>query len=221
MEWAFEINGDVAGFFVKAVPGAASSEHLDYQTKADLRLPFKGEWYVFWGGKKIENNYHATSHGQRFAYDFVIKRDGSTHTGDGRQGEDFYCWGEPIVAPAAGVVATTVDSQPDNLPGKADPKHPLGNHVVIDHGHGEYSFLAHMRRGSVVVEEGEQVSAGEKLAVCGNSGNSSEPHLHYHVQTTAEFGKGQGLPAQFQSYLADGEFISRGIPVRGQTVSPG
>ena len=57
-------------------------------------------------------------------------------------------------------------------------------------------------------------------SVCGNSGSSTEPHIHYHLQDTPDFGQGQGMPAQFLDYEADGEVVERGEPVQGQTVSP-
>ena len=61
-------------------------------------------------------------------------------------------------------------------------KAPAGNHVVLDLGNGEYALLAHLQRGSVRVEAGDRVRAGDVLGLTGNSGNSSEPHLHFHVQ---------------------------------------
>lgn len=220
VQWAFDDQGRVAGFFVRQAQQAAASEHEDYETRADLRLPFEGQWYVFWGGREIEQNYHAVSTDQRFAYDFLIQRDGSSHSGGGESNEDYHCWGEPILAPAPGTIVQAVDRWPDNRPGQMDPEHPPGNFVVIDHGQGEFSFLAHLQKDSVVVSEGEAVDAGDRVGVCGNSGNSSEPHLHYHLQDNADFGAGQGLPAQFQDYRADGEPVERGEPVQGQVIRP-
>lgn len=220
VQWAFDDQGRVAGFFVRQAQEAAASEHTDYRTSADLRLPFEGRWHVFWGGRDIEQNYHAVSADQRFAYDFLIRRDGSSHANSGEANEDYHCWGEPILAPGSGKVVQAVDRWPDNRPGQMDPEHPPGNFVVIDHGQGEFSFLAHLRKGSVAVSEGEAIDAGERVGVCGNSGNSSEPHLHHHLQDTADFGAGQGLPAQFQDYRADGEAVERGEPVQGQVIGP-
>jgi murein DD-endopeptidase MepM/ murein hydrolase activator NlpD len=97
----------------------------------------------------------------------------------------------------------------------------VGNHVIIDHGNGEFSLLAHLRRGTLAVELGQTVTAATPLGRCGHSGNTSEPHLHYHLQDTAVFGKGVGLPAQFQGYVADGEAVARGEPVKGQTIRRG
>src|SRR3546814_13291997 len=100
MHWLLDGAGKVAGFGVQPKPQAAPSPHLDYQTRAHLRLPFDGKWYVFWGGHDIEQNYHAASPGQRFAYDLVKRVGGSSHRGDGQALEDYYCWNEKILAPA-------------------------------------------------------------------------------------------------------------------------
>ncbi len=221
IQWALDDDGTVIGFYV--APGepteAAPSEYLDYETQASLRLPFTGEWTVGWGGRTVEENYHAAYVDQRFAYDFVIVRNGSSHEGTGLENADYYCFGEPILAPAAGSVVAAVDSVPDNAPGKFDDGAPLGNHVIIDHGEGEYSFLAHLQKGSVAVAPGQQVAAGEQVGACGNSGRSSEPHLHYHLQNSAQFGRGEGMPAQFLDYFADSELVASGEPVRGQQIS--
>jgi hypothetical protein len=210
--------GKIAGFGIRPFQQAAASRFLDYTTKTPLRLPFDGEWYVFWGGRTREQNYHVIAADQRFAYDLVVRRRGVTHDGDGTRVEQYYCWSRPILAPGAGTVVEAVDSLPDNAPGTMDRAHPAGNHVILDHGNGEWSLLAHMRRGSVAVRAGQRVNAGEKLGECGNSGNTSEPHLHYHLQNGPQFGRAEGLPAQFIGYTADGQRVERGEPVKGQTI---
>src|SRR3546814_1333444 len=91
---------------------------------------------------------------------------------------------------------------------------------MLDLGHGEYAMLAHLRRGSVAVEAGQQVAAGDELGRCGNSGNTSEPHLHLHLQDAPKFGEGNGLPVFFEHYTANGHAVERGEPVKGQTVAP-
>ena len=197
---------------------AAPSPFLEYQTKTPLRLPFDGEWYVFWGGRTVEQNYHAAHASQRFAYDLVIRRDGRSHTGDGTRLEQYHCWGQPILAPGAGTVVTAVDSLADQQPGRMDARNVAGNHVIVDHGNGEFSMLAHLRRGSVGVRAGDRVAQGQKLGECGNSGNTSEPHLHYHLQNGPVFGQAEALPAQFSGYLADGQPVARGEPVKGQAI---
>lgn len=66
---------------------------------------------------------------------------------------------------------------------------------------------------------GDKVKRGDLVGRCGNSGNSSEPHLHYHLQNGPHFGQAEGLPAQFRNYVADGKKIERGELVKGQHIS--
>ncbi|HEX8395514.1 MAG TPA: M23 family metallopeptidase [Longimicrobium sp.] len=210
--------GTIHGFGVAPRREAAPSRFMDYQPRTPLRLPFDGEWYVFWGGRTLEQNYHAMTSDQRFAYDLVIRRDGSSHSGDGSALEQYYCYGQPILAPGDGTVATVVDGLPDQRIGSMDRANPAGNHVIIDHGNSEFSLLAHLRPGSVAVRAGDRVRAGQKLGECGNSGNTSEPHLHYHLQNGPVFGRAEGLPAIFRGYTANGQRVEQGEPVRGQTI---
>jgi hypothetical protein len=218
VQWAFDANGRVAGFFIRPVQTEAPTEFLDYETQTALRLPFDGDWYVFWGGRSLAQNYHTAFPDQRFAYDLLMMKDGSTHAGDGSRNEDYYCFGQRIVTPGAGVVVEMKNSVEDNIPGVMNPNQALGNHVIIDHGNGEYSFLAHFKQDTVAVQKGQKLEAGEFLGLCGNSGNSSEPHLHFHLQTTVVFQHGDGLPAQFENYIADGEVTVRGEPTKGTTI---
>jgi murein DD-endopeptidase MepM/ murein hydrolase activator NlpD len=217
--WTFDAQGTILGLFVRPEgAGAAATKHDAYQTKTPLRFPLRGEWFTFWGGHNAIENYHVVDRGQRFAYDLLIQKDGKSHDGDGSKVEQFYAYGKPILAPAAGVVTAMESGQPDMAPGKMDPSHPMGNYIIINHGKGEYSFLCHLRPGSLKVKQGDKVSAGQQIAECGNSGNTSEPHLHYHLQNTGKFGGGDGLPAQFRNVLIDGKKTARGEPLRGQTV---
>lgn len=218
VQWTFNAKGEVEGFFVQPQQVEAPSRYLDYTTKTPLRLPFEGEWTVFWGGREVAENYHAITRDQRFAYDILIFRDGVSHTGDGRRNDQYFAFGQPILAPGDGTVAVAVDGLEDNAPGVMDREHPPGNHVILDHGNGEYSLLAHLQKGSVRVKKGDAVKAGAPLGLCGNSGNTSEPHLHYHLQTAGEFGQGDGLPAQFLHYSANGTKTERGEPTKGQVV---
>lgn len=222
--WAFSADGRVAGFRINpdqsAPPSAAPSAHLDYVTKSTLRLPFDDTFFVFWGGRTIEQNYHAVDANQRFAYDLLIIRDGVTHVGNGRRNEDYFCFGRPILAPAAGEIVDVIRDVDDNVPGQLNAEQATGNRVVIDHGHGEFSLLAHLRRGSLRVKSGDRVASGDHLGDCGNSGHSTEPHLHYQLQNGPQFGSSAGLPAQFMNYIADETPVARGEPAKGQTIRP-
>lgn len=218
VNWSFDSDDRIAGFFVRPQQKAALSPYLEYETKASLRLPFDGEWFIFWGGRTIEENYHAVASDQRFAYDMVVHEDGKSHSGDGTSLDQYYCWGKPILAPGNGVVLVAVANLPDNPPGVTDARNPPGNHLVLDLGNAEYALLAHFQNGSITVDAGDQVSAGDVLGRCGNSGNTSEPHLHFHIQDGSEFGAGKGKPAFFENYLSNGVPVNRGEPTRGEYV---
>lgn len=197
----------------------APTTKLDYKTRAPLRLPFDGTWTVGWGGRTLEENQHVVVRDQRFAYDFLVKQNGATHRGDGKSNGDYFCYGQELLAPAAGRIITAVDGIADNVPGVMDPDHLAGNYVIIDHGSGEFSLLAHLQPRSLAVKEGENVTTGQLLGLCGNSGNSSEPHLHYQLQDGPKFGDADGLPAQFRNYVADDKVVTSGEPLRGQRIS--
>lgn len=217
---SYRSGGLIAGFLIRPQQTEAASDHLDYDTKTTLRLPFEGEWYVYWGGRSIDENYHTAYPDQRFAYDILVMKGGKSHRGDGTKNEQYHAWGRKVLAPAAGTVVSAANDVVDNVPGEMNPKQPLGNHVILDHGNGEYSFLAHLQRGSVTVAEGDTVEAGQLLGLCGNSGNTTEAHIHYHLQNTPTYGEGDGLPAPFVGYVADGTPVERGEPTRGQSVAP-
>jgi hypothetical protein len=192
--------------------------------RARVSLPFRGSWWVFWGGPTERQNYHVVAPDQRHAYDLVVWRGGGTHRGAGTRNDDYWAWGRPLLAPADGVVVAARDGVEDNRPQVQVENRtaPAGNHVVLALGNGEYALLAHMQRGSVRVRAGQRVSRGDVIGLCGNSGNSSEPHLHFHVQNRpALFGAARGLPVAFSDYTADGRRVARGSPVQGQFLSPG
>jgi Peptidase family M23 len=196
--------------------------HAGRRLRARLSLPFRGEWWVVWGGQSERQNYHVVAPDQRHALDVVVWRAGGTHRGAGTRNGDYFAWGRPLLAPADAVVVTARDGVRDNRPRVqvANPSEPAGNHVVLDLGNGEYALLAHMRRDSVRVRVGQRVSRGDVLGLCGNSGNSSEPHLHFHVQDRPRlFGAARGLPLTFTGYSANGR-PAHGAPVQGEFLKP-
>jgi peptidase M23-like protein len=222
MIFAFDAEGRVSGLLVRPPAGEKRTEypstHLDYRTKTRLHLPFRGEWSVFWGGRTLDQNYHAFTRDQRFAMDILIVKDGSTHRGDGTKCSDYYCYGQPVLAPAAGVVVWEQDGLPDQPPGKMDPAHATGNSMILDHGNGEYSLLAHLQPGSLRYKVGDHVKADAEIGRCGNSGNTSEPHVHYHLQDGPRPFDADGLPAPFVDLVVDGKPVERGEIVKGQKV---
>lgn len=218
LDWWLNDSQEILFLDARALEPEAPSNFLEYHTQTQLRLPFDGEWAVLWGGRTTLDNYHASAPDQRFAYDFLVMRDGWHYTGDGSRNEDYFCFGQPVVAPGTGVVVAVEKNVLDNTPPEQNLAQPVGNYVIIDHENREFSILAHFRQGSVAVNVGDHVTAGQFLGSCGNSGASDLPHLHYHLQNTPELFNGEGLPAQFQSYRANGKRVERGEPTRGQLV---
>jgi murein DD-endopeptidase MepM/ murein hydrolase activator NlpD len=222
--WVWGDNGLIIGGTARPTAEPAASPHLAYRTKAALQLPLaqpqQGTWYVAWGGRDAVHNKHVVSPDQRFAYDLVVMESGKVFRGDGARNEDHFCFGAPIVAPAAGTVVSATDGEADNRPGDNKGKTEPGNSVIIDHGQGEYSLFAHLRSGSVAVKNGQRVAAGDAVGSCGNSGKSDLPHLHYHLQTGRSYLQGLGLPTQFNGYFLGGRFVERGEPRRGDLLTP-
>jgi murein DD-endopeptidase MepM/ murein hydrolase activator NlpD len=156
---------------------------------------------------------------QRFAIDWVqINADGKTYTGDPSDNKNYRAYGAEIHAVADGVVTQMKDGLPQNTPGAKSLAVPLsletigGNHVIMEIGDGLYAFYAHMQPGSVRVKVGDKVRRGQVLGLLGNTGNSSEPHLHFHIcNANSELGS-EGLPYAFASFEVLG---------KGDTWKPG
>ncbi|SLK04283.1 MULTISPECIES: M23 family metallopeptidase [unclassified Paenibacillus] len=150
-------------------------------TKTEFQFPMKGEWYVFWGGNDVMSNYHYEHETQRYALDIIRTKEAFSYNGDAKVNENYYAFGEPLYAAADGTVVEIKNDIPDNTPGVMNPEEPAGNNVVIDHGNGEYSITGHIKEGSVSVKKGDKVKQGDLIGELGNSGNSSEAHLHFQV----------------------------------------
>lgn len=152
-----------------------------------LAAPFRGEWVVFQGGRSTLLNHHYPIRAQRHALDLTL-RDVPRSGGEQPQRLDVYAtFGQPIVAPASGRVGRAVGIRPDQQMGTADLELLVGNHVVIEMADGRYVLLAHLQQGSLLVTEGDMVQAGDLIARCGNSGNTTEPHLHLQVQSRIDW----------------------------------
>jgi hypothetical protein len=219
VQFTFDSTGKVAGFFVTRDASPAGSQFLEYKDKTVFTLPVTGKWTVYQGGRTVFDNYHAATKDQRFAYDLLVIKDESMFAGKGEDLSDYYSFGLPVLSPANGKVTAAIDEYDDNQPLSPSKDAPAyGNAIVIDHGKGEFSMLAHLKRGSIKVKVGDTVTAGQRIAECGNSGNSPLPHLHYHLQTTGEWFKGEGLPIQFHDYSSNGKPVAVGEPLRGEVL---
>jgi hypothetical protein len=173
------------------------------ETPIQLASPLRSGCYaVVHGGSRTIINYHVVNTAQRYANDIVkLNRWGCRARGVYPKRLDAYCiFGENIYSPCDGVITNVIDDCPDLTPGETDHTHPAGNHVIIEY-EGRKILLAHMKQESVLVREAEQVHRGQCIGKVGNSGNTSEPHLHIHIEYGGKpdrFGDGVGAPILFE-----------------------
>lgn len=216
---AVDDSSRIGGLLVK--PFAANSLPILKRNLSALSLPFKEEWTVAWGGDTKEQNYHVESPAQQHAFDLVITDStGKTHRNKGAANTDYYAFGKALYAPAGGAVVLVVDGVPDNTPGTLNPIYVPGNTVIIQTDNNEYLVLAHFKQQSITVRQGQKVKAGQLLGLCGNSGNSSEPHLHFHVQNTADMNVATGVKCYFAQLLVNGTAKEDYAPIRGEKIKP-
>ncbi len=144
---------------------------------------------------------------QRFAIDYVkVGDDYRTFSGDQLKNESYYAQANDALAVADGIVVALKDGIPENVPGPTSRAVPItletvgGNHVIIDIGGGRYAFYAHLKPGSLGVRQGDRVRRGQVIGLVGNSGNSTEPHLHFHISDGNSPLGSEGLPYGYDSF---------------------
>ncbi len=208
-------SNQIAGLLFKPYSEAKVIE----RNTTKMQVPFKGEWSVTWGGDTKELNYHVESVAQKNAFDILIRDSaGSTHKGNGQKNDDYYAFGKELYAPCDGEVVLVVDGVKDNVPGTSNPVYVPGNTVIIKTDLGEYVFFAHFKQHSIVVKQGQKVKAGELLGLCGNSGNSSEPHLHFHLQNVEDMNIAVGAKCYFEKIKVNGELKLDYSPIKGDKI---
>jgi len=210
-------NAKINGLFVKPF----KEENLPKleRNKTEIILPFKGEWTVFWGGDTKKLNYHVESEAQKNAFDIVITdQNGKTFKTDGKTNEDYYAFGKELIAPCDAEVVLTVDGVKDNKPGELNPIYIPGNTVILKTENNEFLFFAHFKQNSIVVKQEQKVKQGELLGLCGNSGNSSEAHLHFHIQNVEDMNKATGAKCFFDEIIVNGEMKKDYSPIKGEKI---
>ncbi|WP_454048916.1 M23 family metallopeptidase [Cellulomonas sp. Marseille-Q8402] len=191
-----------------------------------LDLPFDGLWRVENSPASRVPSHGTHLLGSTYAIDFVGVDDrGRSATSTGWRAvlateppEAFVAFGRPVLAPLAGTVVAVHDGEPDH----AARRSPLtlvpyalgqaarlrrgvgavaGNHVVVARTEGDAVVaVVHLRAGSVRVAVGQRVRAGEQIAECGSSGNSTQPHLHLQAMDVADLAVARGVPVLFRAY---------------------
>ncbi|MEV0532037.1 M23 family metallopeptidase [Kitasatospora sp. NPDC050463] len=151
---------------------------------------------------------------QRFAIDWYrVGEQGQAWEGDPTQLTSYLSYRQPVVAAAGGRVVEVQDGVPENPPPVTPPVPPIedtvGNHVTLEVAPGRYLLYGHLQPGSLNVREGDCVDPGQVLGLIGNSGNSTTPHLHFQVMTTAEFFPTDSPPFTFREFRVLGQVEPR------------
>ena len=132
-------------------------------------------------------NHHYPISAQRYALDIVQGNSLGLRARKGNPKElnDYYIYNSIVYSPCSGIVITAIDQYKDLVPGQMDPEHPAGNYHPPCHcnewGQMRLFCWQHLMQGSFFVKEGDSIQKGQPLAKVGNSGNTSEPHLHIHT----------------------------------------
>lgn len=189
------------------------------RNKSKLALPFNGRWTVLWGGDTKEQNYHIEVPVQKGAFDFIVTDSlGNAFKTDSKTNEDYYAFGKAILAACDAEVVMAVDGVKDNVPGNVNPMFVTGNTVLLKSAGGEYFLYAHFKQHSILVTEGQHVKQGQVLGQCGNSGNSTQPHLHFHIQNVEDMKWATGAKAYFDTIIVDGVEKTDYSPVKDEQV---
>jgi len=152
-------NNKINGLLVKPFKEANLPKMVRNTTK--LMLPFKEEWNVIWGGDTREQNYHVDYEAQKNAFDIVVTDDkGNSFKTTGINNEDYYAFGEEIIAPCDGEIVLVVDGIKDNKPGTLNPMYVPGNTIIIKTAKNEFLFFAHLKQHSIAVKQGQTVKQG-------------------------------------------------------------
>ena len=219
MRISLDRNGKFSGLLFK--PFEDNSKAKMERNLTELALPFKGDWFTVWGGDTKAQNYHVIDRAQRHAFDFLILgKNNKTYERSGTRNEDYYAFGKPLYAVCDAEVVSVTTGVADNKPGAMNPTQPLGNSVILKTDKDEYIVYAHFEEGTLKVKEGDRVRKGQFLRNCGHSGNSSEAHLHLHIQVGPNLYSALGVKCYFEELLVNGEPKSDYSPIKLDRIAP-
>jgi len=211
-------NAKINGLFVKPFKSDILPKIERNQTK--LILPFNDTWNVFWGGDKKELNYHVDNEAQKNAFDFlIIDKSGKSYKTDGKTNGDYYAFGKEVITPCDGEIVLVIDGVKDNTPGEMNLFDVGGNTIVLKTANNEYLVFCHFKHQSITVKEGQKVVQRQLLGLCGNTGHSSEAHIHFHIQNVEDINQATGVKCYFNKIIVDGQLKNDYSPLKNETVS--
>ncbi|MFD5162612.1 M23 family metallopeptidase [Streptomyces hawaiiensis] len=202
--------------------GGAPDDPRVAREPLEVAPPVTGRWSALNSPAERTPSHGVHAHGQTYAIDILAEPEPGARPAFAwlwplaRRPQDFPAFGAPILAVADATVVRAADGQRDHLSRTSllgllylmlvegsvreirGVHRILGNHLVLDLGDGTHAAYAHLRRGSLTVREGDRVRAGQVLARCGNSGNSSEPHLHFQLMDGSDPDAARGVPFTWQ-----------------------
>ncbi len=189
---------------------------------APVRGPVLGAWQLANGPGQPAVHDHATSPQHRYAYDLVVLENGRTHKGDPHKNESYFAWNRSVRAVADGVIVAHCDAERDNPGYRGAAANCYTNHIIIRHDDGLHTAYLHLRRRSIPkgLIRDTQVKAGQIIGRVGNSGESSEPHLHFMAFRIDQTGRWHAVPVTFTNASHDpqGARPVEGVPVGGGVV---
>ncbi|HMV77941.1 MAG TPA: peptidoglycan DD-metalloendopeptidase family protein [Leptospiraceae bacterium] len=217
LELVLDKDSRISGYYIRTVPAAETDFPKIERNISRIQFPAEGVWSTTWGGDTKELNYHVEKKFQKNAFDFVIRDErNSSYKNDGKKNEDYYAFGKELFAPADGIAVYVKDGFPDNKPGEKTDK---PNEVIIRTENGEYVVLLHFKKNSIAVKQGEKIKRGQLLGLVGNSGFSSEPHIHFHMMNGFPGTAAAGIKCFFDRISVNGKSRKDYSPIKGDRIS--
>ncbi|MFH9232102.1 M23 family metallopeptidase [Streptomyces globisporus] len=220
-----------------ALQARAAAPRGEPRSPVEVEPPVTGRWTALNSPADKVPSHGTHVYGQTYAIDIVADPETGGGEAPARpefrrlwppfrRNRAFPAFGAPLLAVADATVVAASDGQRDhlsrssllglvylmliegNIRSIAGAHRVIGNHVILGLGDGTYAVYAHARRGSLRVKAGDTVLAGQQIARCGNSGNSSEPHLHVHLMDSPDLDDARGVPFTWRGV---------GVPANGET----
>jgi len=214
-----------------------SSENVSYletninvsnKTAKVISPPVKGDKWLAYNGPSNNDHHHRWALlyyngipylSQRFGIDWMsIGKNNMGFRNEGHKNTDYFCYGDTVYSVADGTVVDVRKGLPDNTPSDNSHAVPItagtagGNYVIVDIGDHIYAYYAHLIPSSIRARVGQKVEKGQPLGRLGNTGNSSGPHLHFHLCDSPDGIFSQGVPYVFETYIDLGTYKDDGGP---------